>query len=202
MKIPKKQSDILAKTYVNFQNYITTTEDKPENVLANTLKIFYNITEKDIKNIPYTHLLDMQKIIENILKYPTKLINRFKIEGIEYGLLPNFDDMILSEYIDCDTDDIIRQISVLYRPIIKKKRNKYLIEKYIPSEDRYILFKEKLTLDIYLGFIGFFLTIEQELLNYIQNYLKAEQDLNLNQKKTSQVNGDGIRGFTDYVQKI
>ena len=82
----------------------------------------------------------------------------------------NFDDMTFGEMVDCDTEDILQQICILYRPITNKKGNNYTIEKYKGDIEVYEELKNTLTLDIYLGFVGFFLKISQSLLKNSLSY--------------------------------
>jgi len=66
IKILKKQSDILVKTYLD-ENFVknTTEEQKLDEkyIIKNTIKIFYEVDEDTFNQLPYTAILDMYKII-------------------------------------------------------------------------------------------------------------------------------------------
>lgn len=205
MKIPRKKSDILAKTYIEYENYVRSLDkDNYDNndILKNTVKIFYQLSDEQYNKLTYQNVLDLNKIIENILKVPQSLVVKFRHNKKTYAINPNFDDITMGEYVDLDTDDVLKQISILYRPIKHKLGKKYTIEKYKADISIYNDMKEWLTLDIYLGFIGFFLKINQDLLRDTLNYLTEDQDLSPEQKKTLQSNGLGILGYIDYAMKI
>ena len=68
-----------------------------------------------------------------------QLITRFTMNGVEYGFIPNLDDMTLGEYVDLDTyisqwDRMEYAMAVLYRPIKDKYKQKYNIEEYTATD--------------------------------------------------------------------
>lgn len=200
MKIPKKQNDILAKTYIEYENYIRSLDkDNYDNndILKNTVKIFYQLSDEQYNKLTYQNVTDLNQIIVNILKVHQPLVVKFKHNKKTYAINPDFDDITMGEYVDLDTDDVLKQISIMYRPIKHKLGKKYTIEKYKADISIYDDMKEWLTLDIYLGFIGFFLKINNDLLNYSLNYLMEGQDLSPEQKKNLQINGHGLHGLMD-----
>lgn len=204
MKIPRKQSDILVKTYLEYENYIKSLDkdnyDSNE-VLKNTVKIFYQLTDEQYNNLTYKNVTDLNQIIVNILKVPQSLVVKFKHNKKWYGINPNFDDLTFGEFVDLDTDDILKQISILYRPIKHKLFKKYTIVPYKADISIYDDMKEWLTMDIYFGFCSFFLNLNKELLNYTLNSL-MEEDLSPEQRKTLQENGPGFHGLMDSLGTI
>lgn len=205
MKIPRKQSDILVKTYLEYENYIKSLDkDNYDNndVLKNTVKIFYQLSDEEYNKLTYQTALDLNQIIVNILKIPQKLVISFKHNGKKYAINPNFDDLTMAEWVDLDCDDVLKQISILYRPIKHKLFKKYTIEPYKADISIYDDMKEWLTLDIYTGFVSFFLKINKELLNYSLNYLMEDQDLEVEAKKILQTNGAGCLGLMDSLATI
>lgn len=204
MKIPKKQSDILVKTYLKYEEYIKSLDkDNYDNndVLKNTVKIFYQLTDEQYNNLTYKNVTDLNQIIVDILKVPQSLVVKFKHNKKWYAINPNFDDLTFGEFVDLDTDDVLKQISILYRPIKHKLFKKYNIEPYKADISIYEDMKEWLTMDIYLGFINFFLNLNKELLNYTLNSL-MEEDLSPEQMKTLQENGPGFLGLMDSLGTI
>lgn len=199
MIIPKNQGDILVRDFLKYKDYILSVDKEKideKEVLYKTINIFFHLTDKEIDELPYTTIKQSVKIIENVLNQKQSLIRVFELDGIEYGILPNFDDMTFGEMVDCDTDDVMQQIAVLYRPITKKVGDKYLIKKYEADISHIDLLKEKLTLDVYNSFVSFFLTISQDLLNYIQNSMVMKQVSLVNWKSPSERSGLGILGFS------
>lgn len=198
MKIPKKQSDILIKNYLKYEEFVKSlTEEQRKDeayILRNTIKIFYEIDDLSFETIPYVLLNDLFNIIINILNTESKIVPIFKHNNIEYGLLPDFSDMTLGELVDCDTTDIFKQLCILYRPVIQRKGDKYLIEKYKADLSLYDELKDTLTLDIYLGFISFFLRIQKDYINYTLKYIQ-EMVIDPEKKKVLEQNGLGLVGY-------
>lgn len=150
-----------------------------------------NETDKVFKN-----LIEIKE--EIISKEDFKLTLRFDYKGVEYGFIPNIRDKFLTmEWCDADInlEDPIRLMSILYRPVIKKKwwqRGKeYEIEKYSGSHDRF----SDLPLDIYLGANFFFIVLEKTLLEILNIYTLRQQVgimmQVLDQSKVSQSNTTG-----------
>lgn len=194
MKIPKRQSDILAKTYLEYQKYVEEHKEDTNNIKI-MLKMFFDIDEKSYQKMPYNKVLEKVNIINTILNKTYKLTPIIKIKGVKYGINPNFADITMGEMLDLDTEDIMKQIAILYRPVIKERRKKYLIKEYTGEYDLE-LFNNNITLDIFLGFIGFFLKINEDYLSYTQNYLEKEVASNPELKNSLCKNGVGFRGFT------
>jgi hypothetical protein len=202
MKIITKKSDIKVKDYLNYVKYIESLNENDiteEYVIKNTVKIFYNI---DTDKHKYKTIYDLYKLIEITLKEKQDLVTKFKFKGKTYAINPNFDDISMAEWVDLDTDDIIQQICVMYRPIKQKFFNKYTITPYNADIEIYNELKEWLTLDIYIGFVNFFLKINEDLLNFFQSSLMEDQDLNQEQKKNLQKNGYGTPGWMDFATTI
>ena len=204
MKIPKRQKDIKLKSYLEYQDFVAnlTDEQKLDErlILKTMIMIFYEIDNEKYDSLPFTQLSDMTQIIDNIFKMKVELVPTFKIDKVEYGLVPNFDDLTLAELVDCSTDNVIQQMCVLYRPILNKKKNKYTIQKY-KAEIDIELFKEHLTLDIYNGFVSFFLKIQNGLMHYTLKSL-TEMDITAEQKKNLEENGPGFLGSMNSVMEI
>src|SRR5690606_8310234 len=69
--------------------------------------------------------------LHDIVQTESPLVNRFKLNGIEYGIIPNFSKIKAGELIDLDNlfanDDIVGLMSILYRPIKKSQWNPFNI---------------------------------------------------------------------------
>ena len=125
------------------------------------------------------------------------------MNGIEYGVIPNLDDISLGEYIDLDTymgdwDNMEIAMNVLYRPITEKMDDKYLISEYDVES------KDKLTdipLDVVLGSVFFFYNLGMELSQVMMDYLEDPNRDNLTHHQTFQESGDGINQSSLYSLK-
>jgi len=135
--------------------------------------------------------------IFEILETKQTLINKFKLDGIEYGFIPNLDDMTFGEYVDLDTyigkwNDIEKAMAVLYRPITLKKGDKYIIEDYEPGNFEIYNY---MPLDVVFSSIVFFYNLGIDLCKVMTNYIqKADKD-NLMEQQILLANMDGITPF-------
>jgi len=106
-------------------------------------------------------------------------IDKFTLEGIEYGFIPEWKKMSFGEFADLDTlmtkkpDEMFDYLhiitAILYRPIIKSKsKHKFTIEKYNQEtmDERSELFKNKLDVEVALGAQFFFIKFAQIYSNY------------------------------------
>ena len=125
-------------------------------------------------------------------------VNRFKLDGIEFGFIPNLDDISFGEYTDLDTyitdwNNMHKAMAVLYRPIIKKGiNNTYKISDYKGTE-QYAEIIKSIPLDICLGAVVFFYNLGNELLKATIAYLEKDTEVqNILQLQTSDKSGDGI----------
>jgi hypothetical protein len=115
---------------------------------------------------------------------PYELIDRFNLDGIDYGYLPSYKEISFGEFADLDTlltkkpeevmDELHIIAAMMYRPIIsQKKKHDFKIEKYNIEtlHDRAQLFKEKLDIRFALGGQFFFTNFAKTFSNYTQESL-------------------------------
>ena len=112
--------------------------------------------------------------IDNLVEHFNKLFeskgtfkNRFRLNGIDYGFIPNLDKISNGEYMDIDSNITDVQnyhivLGVMYRPITDTFKDKYKIEEYEPNDERFELMKE-LPLDIALSAVVFFLSFRKRV---------------------------------------
>lgn len=146
--------------------------------------------------------------LTNILKQDPKFIQRFELDGIEYGFIPNLNKTTTAEWIDIDNyqkdeKDIHRLLSILYRPIVKKfnifkifNNKLYDIEKYKGTTEKL----KKAPLEVYLGSMVFFYLLNKRLYQDLNTYIQkqrvkmivGEKTLTIQQKLNLVKSLDGI----------
>ncbi len=89
------------------------------------------IAERNIEVKDYNEIV-LQ--LSEVLKQEPKFIQRFSLEGMEFGFIPNLDNITAGEYIDLDTylkdeETHINAMAILYRPIVSSIKNDYKILK-------------------------------------------------------------------------
>ena len=115
------------------------------------------------------------------LQHTPLFVQRFTLNGVEYGFIPNLDKMSVGEYIDLDEylkdgiNSAHRVMSILYRPITKKFGSMYRIEDY-EGTSKYSDIMLKSSYDIYLSSLVFFYHLGMSLSNYINTSILTETE--------------------------
>jgi len=194
--IPTKLSEIKLSQYQAFLNIAKDNNDE-EFLQQKMIQIFCGIDLKDVAQIKYKDITDITKIISNMFQQNNSLINTFKLGGVEFGFIPNLDEMTFGEYSDLDTyiidwNNMHKAMAVLYRPITKKGiNNTYEIESYNGTASYADLMKHA-PLDVVLSANIFFYNLGNELLKATIAYLEKDKEVqNILQQQTLELNGDG-----------
>ena len=194
LNIPNSLAEITLKQYQKFLKIQEKNTD-PYFLQCKMIEIFCNL---DGKSVRLLKVFDADKIVEVLNKMFDKqpnLIRTFKMNGIEYGMIPDFDEMSLGEYIDLDTyigdwDNMQTAMNVLYRPIKEKIGKQYLIKDYdIDTKEKL----NQIPIDIVLGAVFFLYNLEIDLSKTIVNYLEEYQKDNSMHQQIFQENTDGIK---------
>lgn len=128
-------SEITLEQYQRFLKVQQINKEDEYILQLKMIEIFCNVDFKDARNIKFK---DVERIIEKLtetFQEKTDLIRTFKMNGVEYGFIPNLQDISFGEYIDIDTylpqeDQMHLAMNVLYRPVKNKKAGKYSVEDY------------------------------------------------------------------------
>ena len=192
--IPSNLSEISLKQYQKFLK-IQETNDDSYFLQCKMIEIFCNLDAKSARLLKLTDADRIVEIINNMFEDKPSLIRTFKIGGIEYGIIPDLDEMSLGEYIDLDTyigdwQNMQIAMNVLYRPISKKIGDKYLINEYTLDAKEKL---EEIPMDVVLGAIFFLYNLGIDLSKTMVNYLEAPQMDNLMREQIFQENMDGIK---------
>ena len=109
-----------------------------------------------------------------------ELIKKVEWNGGKYGVIPNFSEITMGEYIDIEehcknaSKSLHKIISILYRPIVKETKTRYSIEPYNPSVE-----KEAEYLDFPIipsvSALSFFFHLGKILPNVLDKFLKKER---------------------------
>ena len=178
-----------------YQEYLSIEQPEP----LDFLEIFLRLSKDILKKIPYKSALSAENDIKTMFDEDPKFHQRFYLNGVEYGFIPNLDKITHGEYLDItetigDWEKIHVAMSVLYRPIVSKKKQKYLIEEYEPNKN--ISEIKSMPLGVCLGAIVFFYNLANELLKAIPNYLIQTEE----QKKSSLKNGEDIIKYSQLLK--
>lgn len=205
LKVPATQADIQLSKY---QKYAKIVQDNGEDVAedfirAKILEIFCGVTLKQAYDLPLKQLDDIVLHILELMNKKADLQRRFTMTDpsgntVEFGFMPNMDEMSLGEYIDLekyigDWSTMHKAMAVLYRPIIAGKNEFYEIEEYQGS-DKYADVMKDAPVTVALGAMVFFYRLGKELLKATIHYLaeEARQVVRRAENNLSEASGDGI----------
>jgi hypothetical protein len=140
--------------------------------------IFCNLSVADVMKIPVNDFAEIVENLAKVLDQKPERVKTFKMDGVEYGFIPNLDKMTIGEHATIDSllgsdENLALLMSVLYRPITKKITPFYQIEPYDGDESKAELFKD-VTMDVVTGSILFFWNLSKELLNNILSHLESK----------------------------
>lgn len=197
LTIPTTLNDIKLAQYQKFLS-IAKDNEESEFLQQKMVQLFCGIDLKDVAQIRYKDVAEITANINSLFTKENAFIQRFKMGGVEFGFIPNLDEMSTGEYMDLDTyitdwDTMHNAMAVLYRPITNKLGNKYQIEEYKGSIT-YADVMRHAPLDVVLGAMVFFYTLGNDLLKSTINYLEGNQEVqNILTKHNLENVGDGIQ---------
>ena len=203
INVPTELNEITLKQY---QKFLKVQDSKQNNTFLQTkmIEIFCNVKMQDALNIKLSDADRISSLISEMFEQKPDLVKSFWLNNVEYGFVPDLDEITLGEYIDLDTymgewENIQIAMNVLYRPIKQKLGQKYLIEEYDPdTKDKLI----NMPMDAVFGSIIFFYRLGIELSQTMMNYLENEEGNLQVQGLDFLKNGDGIQAFTDSLEEI
>jgi hypothetical protein len=210
INVPSTLNEIPLKHYQDFLNVQKNSSDE-EFVAQKMVEIFCGIRLIEVAKIKLTSLNELIAHFTTLFSQVPKFQPTFKIGDIEFGFIPELEEISFGEYVDLDShlqswDNFHKAMSVLYRPIKTRKGDKYDIKDYDPSVDMQELMKFA-PLDICIAASVFFWTLESDLLQATLNYLEKEiaKEKNLSQTLAKQLNlpkdGDGIKAFMQSLKE-
>ena len=198
ISIPTEISEIKLSQY---QKFLKVAKDNEETEFINQkmVQIFCGIELKSVSEIRYKEVVEITNSIGKMFDVSShKFVQRFKMGGVEFGFIPNLEDISFGEYTDLDTyitdwEQMHKAMAVLYRPIKKEGLNgTYEIEKYNGS----ITYSDVMLhapLNVVLGANVFFYNLGNELLHSTMTYLEGQKEvMTILQEHSSQEDGAGI----------
>ena len=210
INVPSTLNEIPLKHYQDFLNVQKNSSDE-EFVAQKMVEIFCGIRLIEVAKIKLTSLNELIAHFTTLFSQVPKFQPTFKIGDIEFGFIPELEEISFGEYVDLDShlqswDNFHKAMSVLYRPIKTRKGDKYDIKDYDPNIDMQELMKFA-PLDICIAASLFFWTLESDLLQATLNYLEKEiaKEKNLSLTLAKQLNlpkdGDGIKAFMQSLKE-
>jgi|LakMenEpi08Jun12_1017391.scaffolds.fasta_scaffold00035_23 hypothetical protein len=206
--VPSSISEIPLANYQKFLKVQQNSNDE-EFIAQKMIEIFCGIELKDVVKMKLNSINDLVLHFNEIFSVKPKFQPRFKIGGMEYGFIPDLENISFGEYVDLDNylsnwDDYHKAMAVMYRPITETRKDKYNIFEYNGASEFSDAMKYA-PMDVAIGASVFFWTLGNELLSATLSYLENEvKQMNeqaiLAHEPNLGKNGDGIQVSTDLLR--
>lgn len=196
LNVPTHLSEIKLAQYQKFVKVAEQNEDS-EFLHQKMVQLFCGVDLRNIANIKHKQVMEITSSISEMFKVKHKFIPRFKMGGVEFGFIPNLDDISQGEFVDLDNyisdwQQMHKAMAVLYRPIKESVKDKYTIEEYNGSIT-YSDVMRHAPLDVVLGATVFFYHLGNELMKSTLTFLEENPQMqHLMTKHNLESDGDGI----------
>ena len=213
IKLPENQSEITLGQYQKYLKLIARLESgELDTYTFNRRKIvlFTNLMFKDTANITQVDFESIINQIDSALNEQAVFKSRFKLGGVEFGFIPNLNNITSEEMMHLDALDSITQgefidasnntnevenlhklMAVLFRPITDKEVfGNYEIVSYNGTK-KYCELMKDIPLSIANGALFFFVNLATELQEAIRKSTKEVQKKGTAQATTFK-SGDGM----------
>mgnify|MGYP003630652903 FL=1 len=197
INVPTSLNEITLEQY---QKFLKVAEENPEGSFldAKMIEIFCGIPLSESYKLKMSSVQAIVDILTDMLNETPAHIDKFSLDGVQYGFVPDLDEMSLGEYVDLDGNASDWQkmhiaMNVLYRPVITDKVGKYNIKEYTADDPSKM---KDMPLGVALGSLFFFYNLGIELSKHTILSSSNQQEMETIQELlTSGENGDGTRQF-------
>ena len=194
-------------TLGQYQKFLKIAENNPDGNFLNAkmIEIFCGISLSDSYKLKMSSVTAITEILSELLESKPKHQEKFTINDIEYGFIPDLNDMSLGEYIDLDNnasnwEQMHVAMNVLYRPIKESRVGKYNIVDYNISTSENL---KDMPLGAAIGSLFFFYNLGMELSRHTILYSNNQQEVEAIQEQlTLEQNGVGINQFMHSLTEI
>ena len=194
--VPTSLNEITLEQY---QKFLKIAEENPEGNFLNAkmIEIFCGIPLSDSYKLKMSSVSAIIDILNEMLSVTPNHVEKFTLNGVQYGFIPDLNEISLGEYIDLDNNivswaEMHKAMNVLYRPIKIKKGDKYSIEDYDVSNPEAL---KDMPLDAAIGAVFFFLNLGLELSKHTILYSNLEEMEDTQEQLILEENGVGINHF-------
>ena len=205
VRLPENLSEVKLSQYKRYKKVVMDNQDDEVFCAIQKVAIFCELTVAEVMKIPRDQFAEIVEHLAKVLDQRPQLVRTFKMDGVKYGFIPNFEKATLGEYADADSllnDDERLELlmSVLYRPITRQAGDVYDIEPYQADEAKAELFKD-VRMDVVIGAVLFFYRLNKELLKHSLRYSLSK----MTEKEVLEdleKGGDGITALYELQEKL
>ena len=126
IQLPESIADITLNQYQQFLKLQDKADTLTEQGMAErVISLFTGIKKQDVKKLVISDYESIMNQITEACSTEAKFQQRFKLNGVEYGMIPNLNDISQGEYIDLttlgsDMDEMHKVMAILFRPVLKE----------------------------------------------------------------------------------
>lgn len=206
--IPSNLSEISLDRYQKYMVTLNNSDDK-EFVFQKMIEIFCGLELKEVVKMKASTVIELVQHFDKLFNEKTKFKHRFKMNGVEFGFIPDLEEISWGEYIDIESNigdfqNIHKALAVMYRPIVKDVKGKYEIEPY-KGDLSYSEVLKYAPLDVVLPASVFFWNLGSELLTATLSYLEKQMTKKNKTILAKQLNldndGDGISQYINSLKE-
>ena len=199
LTIPTNWNDITIGMYQQFVKINKKKFKTEEERTAELICALCKVEESQLERFKYK---DLKYVVNKISKLMDSeiddktLVKKVDFKGTKLGLIPNFSSITLGEFVDIESyckdsyKNLHKLMSIMYRPIVKEKGERYRIEEYKPDE-----FKAEEYLDFpivaSMSSLSFFFRLGKQLKVALLKYSTREVERKIKRLKRLQKNGVG-----------
>ncbi len=201
--LPDEQKDVTLKQYQEYEILKKRKDLNEYEFNQRKIRIFTGLPYRTVEKMQQSDYAEFLVWIDKALDRPSAFQQTFKMEGVEFGMIPNFDEIQSKEYFDLmkykiKPETLHNLMAILFRPITQNiTNNGYLIQDYNGTEE-YAEIMKYTPLNIVNGAVVFFWNLANELLECTPKCMEQEQARVRLQKSISQ-NGGGMRQLTEWL---
>lgn len=209
IEVPNDWSAVSFKQYDRLQSKLKSYEGEVD---AQNMILVSELCDISVDTLIHLDKELLQGITEELTQFLNKTeypLQKFiKIDGVEYGFEPNLSKMSYGAYLDIAkfknlelNDDWLGVMSILYRPVKKKKGALYSIETYKGWSEWDKEKFESVGMNIHFGGFFFFSRLYNHLAQGILNYTKNQTGISPNIKSILEKSGENIQQLLHLQEK-
>jgi len=181
--VPESLKDITLGQYQRYQIELDASKNRPDQLEYLNIKkieVFCNLSQSEVYNIQLGDVYSISEKIDLILEEQPQRVEKFTLNGIKFGFVPELDKLSYGEFLDLNSnisewETMQIAMGVIYRPIKNEVAGLYNVEEY--KGDKYHKILKDMPLDAVIGSMVFFWNLGLDCVSCITKSLEMEEML-------------------------
>lgn len=190
-----------------YQKYLTVSDGlEGEFLNQRTVEVFCQVPFNRVILMSHKDVKAIANDMVNLMNSKVEFQHRFKIGGVEFGFMPDLEEMTSAEFADLskyigDWQTMHRAMAVMFRPIAEERKDKYRLVEYNGTKEFGELMKFA-PLGIAMGAMVFFYSLANDLLKATQHSILMEAVTEITAEQHNLVkNGDSTKTSTHLLRE-